>query len=65
MTWCEICSLTYSLLEPLKISRAQGVGFGDNGDKVDPCAEAPHDFDIERLQSVAGRANEVETSMYT
>uniref|UniRef100_A0A1Y1LA43 Uncharacterized protein n=1 Tax=Photinus pyralis TaxID=7054 RepID=A0A1Y1LA43_PHOPY len=52
-----------SLLELGQVSRAQRVGLGNNRDQVDPRAEPLHDFNIERLQSVAGRADEVQAGV--
>ena len=56
---------THSLLELSKVSRAQGIGLGDDGDQVHTGTESLHDLDVERLQSVAGRADEVQASMDT
>ena len=54
---------TNPLLEPRKVSGAEGISLGDNGDEVDPGAEALHDLDVEGLEGVAGRADEVEAGV--
>ncbi len=54
---------TNPLLELGKVGRAEGISLGDDGDEVDPGAESLHDRDVKRLEGVAGRANEVETSV--
>lgn len=54
---------TNPLLELGKVGRAEGISLGDDGDEVDPGAESLHDLDVKRLEGMAGRANEVETSV--
>jgi hypothetical protein len=61
----KISTRTYSLLEASQVSGAEGVSLGNNGNQVDSGAQTLHDFDIKRLQGVAGGANEVEAGMDT
>lgn len=56
---------TYSLLELGQISRAESVGLGNNGNQVDARAESLHDLNVERLEGVAGRTDEVQASVDT
>lgn len=41
------------------------VCLGNDGDEVDTCTETLHDLNVERLESMAGRPDEVETSVDT
>lgn len=41
----------------------QGVGLGDDGNQIHPRVESAHDFDVEGLQGVAGRLDEVDAGM--
>jgi len=52
-------------LELLKISRAESVGLGDNGNQVDTGTETLHDLNVQRLESVASRTDEVQTGVHT
>jgi len=54
---------THSLLEHLHVAWTECVGLGNDWNEVDPGRKALHDLNVERLQSVSCRANEVETSM--
>lgn len=56
---------TYPLLEPRKVRGAQCVGLGHDGNQVDACAELLHNLNVERLQRVARRADEVEAGVDT
>lgn len=56
---------THSLLEFGQVSRAQSVSFGNDGDQVDTRAESLHDLNVERLQGMASRANEVQAGVDT
>ncbi|KUI52641.1 hypothetical protein VP1G_10488 [Cytospora mali] len=56
---------TYALLELCKVSRAESISLGDDRYQVDARAEALHDLDVERLEGVAGWANEVQASVNT
>lgn len=56
---------TYPCLELEQICGAQGVGLGNDGDKVDACAQLLHDFDIKGLQGVSGGTDEVQAGVYT
>ena len=55
----------YLGLELRKIGRAQSIRLGNNRDEIDSGAEPLHNFDIQRLQSVAGGPDEVQASMNT
>ena len=55
---------TYPLLELGEVCRAQGVGLGDDRNQVDTRAEPLHDLDVERLQGVAGGADEVQAGVH-
>ena len=57
--------LTYPLLELGKIGWAQGVCLCHYWDKVDARAETLHDLNVQRLESVASRADEVQASMHS
>jgi len=52
-----------SLLEPEKVLRRESVSFGDDWDEVDSSAKSLHDFDVEGLEGMACRADEVEAGM--
>lgn len=52
-----------SLLEDEEILWGESVSFCDDWDEVDTRAKSPHDFDVEGLQGVACRADEVEASV--
>lgn len=56
---------SYPLLVTSKVSRAQGIGLGNDRNQVDAGAEALHNFDVQRLQGVTGRADEVQTGVDT
>lgn len=55
----------YLRLELSKISWAQSIGLGNDRNKVNSRAESLHNFNIQRLQSVASRADKVQASMDT
>lgn len=61
----ETSCRTHPLLEPGQVGRAKGVSLGDNRNQVDARTEALHDLDVERLQGVAGRADEVQACVNT
>lgn len=48
-----------------QISWAEGICLGDNGDQVHSGAESLHDLDIQRLQGMSGRSDEVEACVDT
>lgn len=48
-----------------QISRAESISLGDDRNQVDARAQALHDLDVEGLERVAGRADEVQASMNT
>lgn len=56
---------TYALLESGQIGWAEGVGLGDHGDQVDTRAEALHDLNIEGLECVTGRTDEIQAGVHT
>ena len=53
------------MLELVQVRRAERVGLGDHGDQVDARAEALHHLNVERLEGMARRANEVQAGMDT
>lgn len=53
------------MLEQSNLFVGKGIGLGDNWDQVDLGVQATHDLNIERLQGVASRLDEVNTSMDT
>ena len=55
--------ITDAVLESSEVRRGEGIRFGNNGDEIDSSAQTLHDFDVEGLESVAGRANEVEAGV--
>lgn len=56
-------SKSYPLLEASQISRAERVGLGNDGDQVHTSAQPLHNFNIEGLQGMAGRSDEVKTGV--
>jgi len=56
---------TYPLLELGQVGGAEGIGLGNNGNKVHSRAKPLHHFNVERLQRMTGRTDKVETSMDT
>ena len=56
-------AITHSLLELVKISWAEGVGLGNDGDEIDTGAKALHDLNVEWLQSVTGGTDKVQARM--
>ena len=61
----RIITTPYLLLELGQVGRAKGICLGDDRDQVDTGAEPLHDLNIQRLQGVAGWADEVEAGMHT
>ena len=53
----------YSLLEAGEVCRAQGIGFSDDGNQVDPRAQSFHNFNVQRLKGMSCRSDEVEAGM--
>lgn len=53
------------MLELGQVSGAEGIRLGNDGDEVDARAEPLHDLDIQGLQGVAGRADEVQAGVDT
>lgn len=56
--------MTYALLELGQISWAQSIRLGDNGNEIDAGAETLHHLNIQRLQGVASRTDEVQASVH-
>jgi hypothetical protein len=54
---------TYPVLEGENLVVSEGVGLGDDGDEVDLGMQAAHDLDVQRLQRVAGRLDEVDAGV--
>lgn len=55
--------VTYPLLEFGQISWAESVRLGNNRNEVDTAAKSLHDFDIEWLECMASRTNEVQAGV--
>jgi len=43
---------TYASFEYSQIALGEGIGLGNNGNKIDTCAETLHNLDIQRLQAI-------------
>jgi hypothetical protein len=56
---------TYPLLELGKIVGCESVSLCDHRDQVDASAQLLHDLNVQRLQAVASRADEVQACVYT
>jgi hypothetical protein len=56
---------TYSLLEAGQVSRAESICLRNNRDQVNSRAQSLHDLNIQRLQCVSSRADEVQAGMDT
>ena len=54
---------TYSLLEESNLLVGQGIGLGHHGNQVDLGVQATHDLNVQRLQGMAGRLDEVDTGV--
>lgn len=52
-------------LECNQVRRAQRIGFGHDRNEVDSGAQPLHDFNIQRLQSMAGWSDEVKAGVNT
>lgn len=59
------CGNTHSSLEVVNLVIRYCVGLGNNGNKVDLGVQLLHDLNIERLERVAGRLDEVNNSVDT
>lgn len=57
--------LTYAVLELDEVGWRKGVSLGDNWNEVDTSTQALHDFNVERLKSVASWADEVQAGVDT
>lgn len=55
--------ITYSCLEADEVLWGECISFCDDRDEIDTCAETLHDFDVKRLESMAGGSDEVQASM--
>lgn len=53
----------YTLLERCNLLIGEGIGLGDDWDEVDFGVQPAHDFDVKRLQRVAGGLDEVDAGM--
>lgn len=51
------------MLELGQISWRKSIGLGNNWDQVDTRAQALHNLNVQRLESMAGRTNEVQASV--
>jgi hypothetical protein len=56
--------LTYTVLELGEVGGRQGVSLGHDRNEVDASAQALHNFNVERLQGVSSRADEVKTGVH-
>ena len=56
---------TNSVFEAGKVCRAERVGFGNDGDQVDPGAQSFHDLNIQGFERVASRSYEIQAGVYT
>lgn len=56
---------THPLLELGQAGRAEGVCLGNDGNEIYARAEPLHDLNVERLEGVAGWADEVQASVDT
>lgn len=56
---------TYAGLELEQVGRAQSIGLSNDGDQVDACAQLLHDLNVEGLQGVASRTDEIQASVHT
>lgn len=54
---------THPLLEDGQVGLGEGVSLGNDGDEVDPGSETLHDLNVEGLEGVTGRTDEVQASM--
>ena len=52
------------MLEVCNLLIGESVGLGDDWDEVDLGVKSTHDLDVQGLERVAGRLNEVDTSMH-
>ena len=58
-----LLDLTYSLLEASEVCGAQSIRFRYYGNQVDSRAQSLHHFNVQRLESMACRSDEIEASM--
>lgn len=56
---------SYPRLVAGQVRGAKSIGLGDDGNEVDTRAQPLHHFDVEGLQGVAGRSDEVQASVHT
>jgi hypothetical protein len=56
---------SYPLLEQGQVVRRQGVRLRNDGDQVDTSRQTLHNFDVERLERVTSRPDEVQTGVDT
>ena len=56
--------MTYTLLEGSNLLICEGVCLGDDWNEVDLGVKSAHDLNIEGLERVAGRLDEVDTGVH-
>ena len=61
----KIPKCTYSLFKGYNLVVRQSIRLGDDWDEVDLGVQSAHDFDVQRLESVAGGLDKVNACMYT
>ena len=55
----------YPLFKSSKIYWTECICLCYHGDKIDARAQSLHDFNVQRLEGVASRSDEVEASMHS
>lgn len=58
-------NISNTMLESGEVGGRQGIGFRDDRNQIDTCAETLHDFDVERLQGMASGTDEIEAGVDT
>ena len=53
----------YSLLEASEVCRAQSISFRYHRNQVDSRAQSLHNFNVQRLEGMACRSDEIEAGM--
>lgn len=53
----------YSLLEAGEVCRTQRIGFGNHRNQVDPRAQSFHNFNVQWLEGMARRSDEVKAGV--
>lgn len=57
--------MTYAFLEGGNLLMGHGIALGDDGDQVDLVVQALHELDIQGLQRVSSRGDEVQAGIDT